>query len=98
MLYKNMEIRVIQKLPLLSYEDASFLQWLPKDWYIAIDSIGNAIYIYESKPYKKYTMAWSSDDYDTELKWHPPLLEIKWENDTCYTIQELLDNYKENKK
>jgi hypothetical protein len=77
-------------LPQLTADEKNFLSYYPQDWWIARDEIGDAIFMYDKKPYKKYTKAWGLDGgYEERLSYCPPLLGIKWKDDDCYTIGEL---------
>ena len=96
--------RIAKSLPMLSDADADFAEkYLPHDWWITKDEdMKSYVEIHNIKPKRDADM-WiqgsNAKQILVQLIFNFPEFEsIKWENDDCYTIQELLDNYKENKK
>ena len=103
-LSKYCELRIAKSLPLLSDADADFAEkYLPHDWWITKDEdMKSCVEIHNIKPKRDADM-WiqgsNAKQILVQLIFNFPKFEsIKWENDDCYTIQELLDYYKENKK
>lgn len=101
LLADDIEIRIAKSLPLLSDADADFAEkYLPHDWWIARDDT-KLLYVYNKKPYRNERGYWVEYDctslINSKLKF-PKFEAIKWENDDCYTIQELLDYYKAHKE
>jgi len=89
------EIREVKKLPLLTQDECEFLKWFPQDWWIAKDE-DNLIGIYEIKPAKDESCweSWNGDD--VYMTYHPLFESIKWSDEDCYTIGELIKYSKEN--
>ena len=81
-------------LPELSADDIAFLK-LAKDcgygeWWIARDK-DKTLALFKTKP-KKMNNFWEfvSNPF-ADLPIHSPLLNIKWEDDDCYTVNQLLE-------
>lgn len=98
------EIRIAKQIPLLSDADADFAEkYLPKDWFLA-RNIDSEMYIFSMKPVKGMTsFCWTSNFYETQSYWlnllptYPTFSGVKWEDEDCFTVQELLDYYRESK-
>ena len=104
LLRNSMEIRIAKSLPLLSDADAEFAEkYLPKDWFL-VRNFGHEMYIFSMKPVKGMTsLCWVSNYYETESFWlnllptYPAFAGVKWVDVDCFTVQEMLDSYRENK-
>jgi hypothetical protein len=103
--YKNFTLKEVlwerKEKPELSAHDRYVLTGLHKkylDWYIARD-LDNRLFIYENKPCKSANMPfsmivdrWMSRCGRGEMFtiYNEIFQNIKWEDDECYTIRELL--------
>lgn len=90
------ELRIKKSIPLLSPEDLDFSEkYLPHDWWITRDKDGE-LFIYQSKP-DKLNSQWKNISSCARLGRPyiiPQFTDVKWEDDYCYTVQELIDNAK----
>lgn len=91
------EIREARNIPLLSDEDAKFAEkYLPHDWWIARQKQGHLM-IFKKKPIRgedSYT-ATHTAIHGINVSTFPKFESIKWENDDCFTVSELLEKYNE---
>jgi hypothetical protein len=91
------EIRATRKLPLLTDEECEFLKHFREYYYVAKDKDGT-IRVWEIKP-KRTVGCWSfnmgnEDDYSNMEVCGFDFEGIKWSDEDCYTIGELIENAK----
>ena len=89
------QLELLPTLPELFADDITFLK-LAKDcgygeWWIARDADGTVV-LFHRKPTRAEGNHWWSrfENVNFPLHIHSPLLNIKWEDDDCYTINQLL--------
>jgi hypothetical protein len=89
LLDKEMELRITPKLPKLTQDEKDWLVVFPQDHYIT-KSRTNSIHIHKYKPEKnEFNGTWHSAPCPTYVQYRPPFYGLRWEDDDCYTIEEL---------
>ena len=88
-------IRKVKKLPLLSQDECDFLEWFPQRWWLTRDKDGKMV-AHLDKPFKNIC-AWTSQ-VSEKIPFHPAFIEIKWSDEDCYTIGELIAHAQEENK
>ena len=89
------ELSIVSNVPRLSADDSAFLK-LAKDcgygeWWIARDRDGTVVLFHRKPTMAEGNHWWSRfENACFPLHIHSPLLNIKWEDDDCYTVNQLL--------
>lgn len=83
-------VQDIPTLPQLTQEEKDWLKIsrVPYDYYITRDDYG-IIGIYASKPNKRGGI-WFSNEFYIKIEYTPPFADIKWSDEDCYSIRELM--------